>query len=81
MFSSSVVAADSPEISEKKLPNPGMAPTASQYCRSSARARLGPPRTNPFTRTAPFMAPALVPVTPMMSIEESSRRRSRTPHV
>src|SRR5262249_26615494 len=81
MFSRGVVAAFSPEIPEKKLPNPGMVPTAPQYRLSSARACSGPPRTKPSTRTAPFMAPALVPVTPMISIVASSSRRSSTPHV
>src|SRR5215472_13771786 len=81
MFSRGVMAAFSPEIPEKKLPNPGMAPTAPQYRRSSALACLGPPRTKPSTRTAPFMAPALVPVTPMISIVSSSSSRSSTPHV
>src|SRR5215470_617611 len=81
MLSRAVLAASSPEIPEKKLPKPGVAPTASQYRRSLARACSGPPPTNPSTRMAPLMAPALVPITPMMSIVASSSRRSSTPHV
>ena len=81
MLSRAVLAASSPEIPEKKLPKPGVAPTASQYRRSLARARVGPPSTNPSTRMAPLMTPALVPVTPMMSLVASSNRRSSTPHV
>ena len=75
------MAACSPEIPRKSCRIQACHRLASQYRRSSARACLGPPRTNPSTRTAPFMAPALVPVTPMMSIVASSSSRSSTPQV
>ncbi len=67
------------------LDGPGSEPAAMetrcQRVSSLFFASARPPATRPCTSMAPFIAPALVPLTTWMSRSGSSRSRSRTPQV